>query len=116
MNTTKNVLSVMLCIFGLTLVSAAVVQDSRVNFKDDLFEDPFAPQLDQATLPDGFLRCTNPCPRLLRPVRGIQNGRSVLLPNMCEFKNAQCKANQARSGPLLLSEDQSNIVWPVGTN
>ena len=33
---------------------------------------------------------------LFQPVRGIQNGRAVLLPNMCEFKNAQCRANDSR--------------------
>jgi len=56
--------------------------------------------------------CRRPCTRELQPVRGVQGGRTTLSPNSCEFKNSQCRASRNRAPPLLLAEDQSNIVWP----
>eukprot|EP00088_Acartia_fossae_P052865 TRINITY_DN5992_c0_g1_i1.p1 TRINITY_DN5992_c0_g1~~TRINITY_DN5992_c0_g1_i1.p1 ORF type:complete len:127 (-),score=7.93 TRINITY_DN5992_c0_g1_i1:1195-1530(-) len=100
--------AILVCFCALfVLVSGAVDTDSRVHFEDEAINSVEKRQANVS-------RCSKPCPRILRPVRGIQNGRAVLLPNMCEFKNAQCRANDSRtSSPLLLAEDQSNINWPV---
>eukprot|EP00088_Acartia_fossae_P024010 TRINITY_DN24969_c0_g1_i1.p1 TRINITY_DN24969_c0_g1~~TRINITY_DN24969_c0_g1_i1.p1 ORF type:complete len:107 (-),score=22.70 TRINITY_DN24969_c0_g1_i1:34-354(-) len=97
--------TILVFFFGVMLAVSAEV-DSRVNFEGESTTG-ISVEKRQVT------RCSKPCPRILRPVRGVQNGNVVLLPNMCEFRNAQCKASDARSGPLLLAEDQSNIQWPI---
>merc|ERR1712151_463322 len=52
------------------------------------------------------------CTRELRPVRGQQGGRERILPNKCTFDVEVCKSKRNRQAPLLLSHDQSNIVYP----
>ncbi|XP_023343668.1 uncharacterized protein LOC111713103 isoform X2 [Eurytemora carolleeae] len=82
--------------FLLSLVDAGVHRERRQVTLDESLHDP----------------CQVPCTRALFPVRGIQGGNTALFPNKCEFMNAQCRSNRARSAPLLLAEDQTNIVWP----
>merc|ERR1711874_918577 len=59
------------------------------------------------------LGCVRGCTRELRPVRGEQGGREVILPNKCTFDIEVCKASRNRQAPLILSQDQSNIVSPT---
>merc|ERR1712058_197711 len=58
------------------------------------------------------LGCLKGCTRELRPVRGQQGGRERILPNKCTFDVEVCKSKRNRQAPLLLSRDQSNIVYP----
>merc|ERR1712151_595000 len=58
------------------------------------------------------LGCLKGCTRELRPVRGQQGGRERILPNKCTFDVEVCKSKRNRQAPLLLSHDQSNIVYP----
>jgi len=45
-------------------------------------------------------------------VRGEQGGRERILPNKCTFDVEACKSKRNRQAPLILSQDQSNIVYP----
>merc|ERR1739848_195083 len=58
------------------------------------------------------LGCLKGCTRELRPVRGGQGGRERILPNKCTFDVEACKSKRSRGAPLILSQDQSNIVYP----
>eukprot|EP00090_Calanus_glacialis_P020577 TRINITY_DN3170_c0_g1_i3.p1 TRINITY_DN3170_c0_g1~~TRINITY_DN3170_c0_g1_i3.p1 ORF type:complete len:113 (-),score=30.99 TRINITY_DN3170_c0_g1_i3:88-426(-) len=58
------------------------------------------------------LGCLRGCTRELRPVRGEQRGREVILPNKCTFDIEVCRSKRNRQSPLFLSRDQSNIVYP----
>merc|ERR1711874_576201 len=65
------------------------------------------------------LGCLKGCTRELRiiillfqPVRGEQGGRERILPNKCTFDVEACKSKRSRGAPLILSQDQSNIVYP----
>jgi len=106
---------VFLCFCALIVVVRADMDNSQVHFeeKDNVIKRQSEPIANTPKPRPTSSRCLRPCTRILKPVRAVQNGNVVLLPNNCEFKNAQCKAADARSGPLLLAEDQTNIVWPV---
>merc|ERR1712142_1385856 len=41
-----------------------------------------------------------------------RGGRERILPNKCTFDVEVCKSKRNRQAPLLLSHDQSNIVYP----
>merc|ERR1711862_675303 len=58
------------------------------------------------------LGCLKGCTRELRPVRGEQGGRERILPNKCTFDVEACKSKRNRQAPLILGQDQSNIVYP----
>jgi len=73
---------------------------------------PLATPAEPRESRQSVLGCLKGCTRELRPVRGEQGGRERILPNKCTFDVEVCKNKRNRQAPLILSQDQSNIVYP----
>eukprot|EP00090_Calanus_glacialis_P041563 TRINITY_DN7355_c0_g1_i2.p1 TRINITY_DN7355_c0_g1~~TRINITY_DN7355_c0_g1_i2.p1 ORF type:complete len:117 (-),score=27.88 TRINITY_DN7355_c0_g1_i2:379-729(-) len=101
----------LLLIKHLPWVTPARAEDPSgpVNFQP---KDIAAENMIHVEQRQSVLGCLTGCTRELRPVRGEQGGREVILPNKCSFNIEVCKASRNRQAPLLLSQDQSDIVYP----
>merc|ERR1719427_1746607 len=112
----KNTMIVFITMACVMLMNCHAVRAARAA--EDSDQVNFLPQLAANVIPraregrQSVLGCLRGCTRELRPVRGEQAGREVILPNKCTFNIAQCKSQRNRQAPLLLSRDQSNIVYP----
>merc|ERR1711970_463867 len=113
-----KIASIVLISVCISLAARAPDASDPVNF--NVFPGPQFPVLSGInTAPteprDGrqsVLGCLKGCTRELRPVRGVQGGRERILPNKCTFDVEACKSKRSRGAPLILSQDQSNIVYP----
>merc|ERR1712038_856108 len=95
-----KIASIVLISVYISLAARAPDASDPVNF--NVFPGPQFPVLSGI----------NTAPTEPRDVRGEQGGRERILPNKCTFDVEACKSKRSRGAPLILSQDQSNIVYP----